>query len=283
MKLADTLISVVILTQNEEFNLPGCLNSVAWSDDVVVFDSGSTDRTIELAAAAGARVIQHPFTDFSSQREASLRLGTFRHPWVLVLDADERAEPGLEIELRAKIDQDGPYDAFRLRRKDHFLGRWIPRATQYPVWFVRFLRHEAVHYGSRSVHEYPEVPPGRVGELNGHLLHYSFNKGLSDWIEKHNRYATLEAEEIVRQLDAKRPSLARCFSTDPVQRRRALKAVFQRLPARPLLRFLHLLLVKGSLLDGRAGIHYTLLMAFYEYLISIKSKELQRRRQGLPF
>ena len=275
-------ISVLILTFNEELNLPDCLRSVAWCDDVVVFDSFSTDQTVDIAKAAGVRVIQHTFTDFGSQREASLRLGGFKHSWVLILDADERPDAGLKEEIETVLAQDPSCDAYRLRRKDHFLGHWIRRSTQYPVWFVRLLRHGSVHYEPRSVHEYPAVAPGRLGQLQGHLLHFSFNKGLGEWVEKHNRYAALEAAEAIRGQYGGGPVWHGLLDSDPVTRRKAQKRLFQRLPFRPVLRFVYTFIWKRSFLDGSAGFHYTLLLAYYEYLISLKVKELRRRQKGLP-
>src|SRR5258708_4826538 len=138
-------VSILILTWNEEQNLPDCLKSVAWSDDVVVFDSFSTDRTVELARAAGARGIQRPFDNYGAQREAARTLSQFKHPWALALDADERPDAELVAELLAVArGGGGPYDAYRMRRKDFFMGKWIKHATLYPSWFVRFFRHERV-------------------------------------------------------------------------------------------------------------------------------------------
>ena len=135
-------ISVLVLTFNEEANLPGCLDSVSFSDDVVVFDSHSSDRTVEVAAARGARVLTRGFDDYGSQRQAALEMGPFKHPWLLVLDADERVDPLLARECAAVAKgDDGGHAGFRMRRKDHFIdGHWIPRSTLYPTWHLRLLQ-----------------------------------------------------------------------------------------------------------------------------------------------
>ncbi len=275
------MISVLILTFNEEANLQGCLDSVAWSDDVVVFDSFSSDHTVDLAKAAGARVVQHIFENYGAQREAGRATVPYKHPWLLVLDADERVDAVLAEELRNIATADASFDAYRMRMKNHFLGRWVKRSTLYPGWCVRLLRHDKVHYETRSVHEYPVVSTA-IGELQGHLLHFSFNKGLTHWIAKHNQYASMEAEENLRILDRGDSDLPGLVSRDPVRRRRAMKLLSMRLPFRPLLRFLYMYIFRLGLLDGVPGFHYCRLLYFYELLIVLKLRELQRRRTGLP-
>ena len=219
------LVSSLILTMNEEINLPGCLDSLSWCDDVVVFDSFSTDRTVEIAESRGARVFQHRFVNYGAQREAARTLVSCKHPWVLAVDADERVEPALAKEVCSVTAENGrEHAAYRVRRKDHFMGRWIPHATLYPTWFIRLYRNDCIYYSERSVHEHPEVN-GTLGVLKGHLLHYSFNKGFVDWLRKHERYASLEAEEALRSLSEgalhwKVPEFG-----DPTERRRFLKAL----------------------------------------------------------
>lgn len=269
------MISVLILTYNEEANIRACLESVAWSDDVVVFDSHSTDRTCEIAESMGARVVRHPFENYGAQREAARTLGAFRHPWVLSLDADERPDAGLVEEIRGAVaaGPDGPV-AYRMRRKDHFQGRWIRHSTLYPSWFVRLFQWERVHYEPRSVHEYPTVD-GATGQLDGHLLHYSFNKGLADWWVKHVRYAEAEAREGRKSLTRPVDWGGLWARRDPVRRRRSLKHLSARLPGRPLLRFGYGYLWRGGILDGLPGLHYCLMLAIYEYMIVLAMAENQ--------
>lgn len=272
------MISVVILTHNEEVNLPGCLESVAWCDDVVVFDSFSTDRTVEIARAAGARVVQHPFENYGAQREAARATVDYRHPWLLFLDADERVDAPLRQELLA-LPEAAPVDAYRIRMKNHFRGTWIRRSTLYPSWCVRLLRHARVRYEVRSVHEYPVVQTP-IGSLQGHLLHYSFNKGLAHWLAKHNQYSTLEAQENLRILAEGTRDPGGLLAADPIRRRRALKLLSMRLPFRPLLRFLYMYVLRRGFLDGAAGFHYCRLLYYYELMIVLKLQEARRRAEG---
>jgi glycosyltransferase involved in cell wall biosynthesis len=273
-------VSVLILTRDEEFNLPDCLASVAWSDDVVVFDSYSSDRTVEIARAAGARVLQRNFDDFGSQREAARLQGAFRHRWLLVLDADERPDHRLIEEMRSIAGSDGNTAvAFRMRRKDHFLGKWIRRSALYPSWFIRFFRPDRIRYEARAVHEYPLVD-GEVGSLRGHLLHYSFNKGLEPWMRKHESYAALEARENLVHLQSQHIDWAGLLSTDPVRRRRALKGLSFRLPFRPALRFFYMYLIRGGVLDGAAGYAYCRMLSDYERMIVRELEKLRSRGHG---
>ena len=189
------MISVLILTKDEQVNIEGCLASVAFSDDVLVFDSFSTEPDLQMARKASARVLQRAFDNYGSQRQAALDAGAFKHEWLLVLDADERVDEELKAELLSVAGQaKAEVVGYRLRRKDQFLGQWIPRATLYPTWHLRFFKLEGARYEARSVHEHP-VLTGPLGQLKGHLLHYSFNKGLDEWLQKHRHYAVLEARE----------------------------------------------------------------------------------------
>jgi len=273
-------ISVIILTRNEACNIAECIRSVAWSDDIVVFDSFSTDETVTLALAAGARVIQHAFASYSQQREASLRESGLINPWVLMLDADERIEPALATEMLTLVRGSAPpHAAYRMRRKDYFFGTWIKHSTFYPLWFIRLFRHAQVHYSQRLVHEYPEIL-GTTGALHGNLIHYSFNKGLSEWLAKHNAYSQMEAEEFLRTGTDRRRDLRGLLARDPVRRRLAIKDLGYRLPGRPVMRFVYSYFFRLGILDGGAGLTYCMLLFYYEYLINLKIAELRRRAAG---
>ncbi len=139
--MPDMTVSVLILTLNEEANLPGCLDSLVWCDDVVVLDSFSTDRTVEIARERGVRVEQRRFENYASQRNSGLNSIRYRHTWVLMLDADERVPPELRDEMLAAVAA-APADAamFLMRRRDHLFGRWIRRSSGYPTWFGRLVR-----------------------------------------------------------------------------------------------------------------------------------------------
>lgn len=272
-------ISVLILTLNEESNIGACLESVAWSDDIVLLDSLSSDATCEIARSRGARTLGRPFDNWSAHQNWAVNNIEFRHPWVLYLDADERCSPELREEVLARVRAAAPESAFRLRRKDYFMGRWLKHAQLYPTWLIRVFRPGRIRY-ERLVNPVAVVD-GPVGELQGHLIHYPFSHGISHWIARHNRYSDMEALEAakLREGGGRRGEL---WTRDPNERRRALKDIFFRLPARPALKFLYYYCWRCGFLDGRAGLSYASLQAMYEYMIACKAWELERRRRGLP-
>lgn len=272
------MFSVVILTLNEERNLPACLGSVAMSDDVVVLDSGSTDKTAEIARAAGRRVVVNPFENFGAQRNFAHEKIDFKHSWVFHLDADEQMTPLLAQECARlaesnPVEIDGCWTAPRMM----FRGRWIPRCTDFPAYQARFahakqFRFVQVGHGQR------EAPGMRMQKLNGHYTHNLSADGESALIEKHRRYARQEAASYWKRHYSPaplEPQAASLFSSDPLVRRRALKSLSQHLPARGLLRFLYQYVGRGGFADGSAGFAYCVLMAKYEHWIA---QEIRRQK-----
>lgn len=275
-----TNISVLILTLNEEANLLRCLESLKWWDDIVVLDSFSTDKTVAIARQHGVQVVQRKFDNYAAQRNFGLHEIRYANPWVLMVDADEVVSPELAQEIR-QVLRSGDVDTFlyRMRRKDFFLGKWIRRSSGYPTWFGRLVKIGHVRVERAINEEY--VTDGQIGYLKGHLYHYPFNKGFDAWLEKHNRYSTMEAELLARN-GSGTLSFADLRSNDPGRRRRAIKAFVYRLPGRPLTMFIALYLFRGGILDGRAGLTFCILRAIYEYMIDLKIKEIRRREKNLP-
>ena len=269
------MISVLILTRNEQHDLPDCLSSVRWSDDVHVFDSFSDDNTVALARAAGAVVHQRVFDDYATHRNAALQGIAFRHPWVFLLDADERPTRELAEEMVRVVGEAGPEVAgCTLRRRDYLFGTWLKHAQISP-FYLRLVRPERALY-TRAINEVVEVS-GEVRQLGGPLDHFPFSKGIGHWVRKHDVYSTMEAKLIVGEQGLQEPSLrVALLSKDFLERRRHQKAIFYRLPARPLIKWCYMMFVRGALLDGAAGVSYATLQSFYEYLIVLKTKELKR-------
>jgi len=268
------MISVLILTRNEEIDLPGCLDSVNWSDDVHVFDSLSTDRTLEIAAARGAKITQRSFDNFAAQRNAALHTLRYRHPWVLILDADERVPPELHAEmLRVTAAAGREHGACRIRRRDFLQGTWL-RHAQISPYYIRLVRPGYVHY-EREVNEVLRVT-GSIIDLQQPFDHYPFSKGMRHWIDKHNLYSSMEAALALKSRSGEtRFSVADAlFHPDFNQRRYHQKELFYRMPARPLAKFLIIYFLRLGLLDGRAGLTYALLQSIYEYMIVLKTREL---------
>ncbi len=267
-------ISVLLLTLNEAANLPACLAAVAWSDDLVVLDSFSQDDTVAVAQRLGARVYQRAFDSFAGQRNYALDHIDFKHDWILHLDADEVVTPALRAEMRAAI-QTGLADAYRIPSKMMFRGRWLRYSGLYPSYQVRLGHRERFRFKQVGHGQREDLAPERVGTLAEPYLHSSFSKGLTEWFEKHNRYASDEASETVRLLAGnRRLDWGGLWSRDQTRHRRALKALSCRLPFRPSLRFLYMYLMRRGFLDGHAGLTYCRLLAIYEYLIVLKTQEL---------
>ncbi|AOZ08306.1 glycosyltransferase family 2 protein [Cupriavidus malaysiensis] len=268
-------ISVLILTKNEQQDLPGCLQSVAWSDDIHVYDSMSTDRTVEIARAHGAKVVQRPFDNWSAHQNWGLRNIPFRHEWVYYTDADERVTPQLAHAMQLAVTDPGDAVAFRVSRRDHLQGRWLRHVTP-TSFYIRLFKPASVHY-ERLINPVTIVD-GEVRDLAAHMDHFPFSKGMSHWFDRHNQYSSLEARQIVqnRQQGTSFSVRSALLEKDPGRRRYHQKELYYRLPMRPLLMFLLLYGLRRGFLDGSAGLTYALLRAYYEYMIVLKVRELDR-------
>ena len=272
------MISVIVLTHNEETNIGRCLDSVSWSDDILVVDSFSEDRTVEISKRHGARVIQRAFADFSSQRNFASEQGNLKHEWVLHLDADEIVTPELSAELQRAMF--GDKDAYRVSSKLIFCGKFLRHAGLFPWYQVRFGRKQAVRFKQVGHGQRETLDPGRIGTLKSSLLHFNFSKGLGDWIEKHNRYSTDEARQNVYGHADDNVRMLDLFGIAPDRRRRAAKKIFSRLPCRATIRFIYMYLLRGGILDGKAGFTYCRLLAWYERLIVWKEREIRAHARG---
>jgi glycosyltransferase involved in cell wall biosynthesis len=271
------MISILILTRNEENDLPAALASVSWSDDIHVFDSHSTDNTIPIAQAAGAQTHQRVFDDYATHRNVALTTIPFKHPWVFLLDADERPTPELSSELQQQARAaSNEISGFRLHRRDFLFGTWLKHAQISP-FYIRLVRPERARY-TRAINEVIEVE-GPIADLTHPLDHYPFSKGIAHWVAKHNQYSTMEAELIHQQQGLQNPSIATAItSKDFHERRLHQKALFYTLPARPLIKWIYMMFVRRAILDGTAGLTYSTLQSFYEYLIVLKTKDLERNQ-----
>lgn len=263
-------VSVLILTKNEESRLPACLSSVASCNDVVVLDSGSTDRTVEIARDAGARVFGNPFHDFAQQRNHGLATISFRHAWVFHLDADEQMTPELVQECAA-LDADAPYDGYFAAPRMLFHGHWLRRCTDFPAWQARCVRAGKFRF-VQAGHGQREAPGMRMGFLRHNYLHDVSVADLPAWEAKHRKYAHEEALAFLQQSGTSRP---RWWRGTELERRRALKNLSYTLPARPLLRFIYQYFLRGGFLDGPEAWRYCRLLARYERFAAEALRELK--------
>lgn len=269
-----TNISILILTKNEQQDLPDCLKSVAWSDDIHVYDSMSTDDTLTIAKKFGATVTQRPFDNWATHQNWGLKNIPFKHPWVFYIDADERMtlELGQAVQAAAAAAKDEV--AFRLQRRDFFMGTWLKHVQTSP-FYMRLFRPEKMHY-ERLVNPV-SIADGLVGQVTGYLDHFPFSKGIGHWIDRHNGYSRFEAQQIINNRRAGEGfSLLKAFTgKDFHTRRYHQKEFFYRLPLRPLVKFLLLYIIKRGFMDGKAGLTYVGLQSIYEYFIVVKVRELE--------
>lgn len=268
------MFSIYILTYNEELDIAACIESAMLSDDVVVVDSYSSDRTVEIASRYQVRVVQHRFESHGRQRTWMLEDVPAKHEWIYILEADERMTPELFAECLEAIETT-EYVGYYAAERVIFMDRWIRRSTQYPRYQLRLLRVGKVWFTDYG-HTEREVCDGATGFLKATYPHYTNSKGLSRWIEKHNRYSTDEAAETLRQLENGTLNWQDLFfGKSEVKRRHALKNLSLRLPGRPILRFIYMYFLLGGWLDGSAGLAWCTLQTFYEYLIVLKVWELK--------
>jgi glycosyltransferase involved in cell wall biosynthesis len=277
-------LSVVVPIRNEEENLDRCLSSIAWADEIFVVDSGSTDQSAAIAEKHGARVVQFQFNGtWPKKKNWALQSLPFRNEWVLILDADEVLPPEARAEMNEAVSKAGEIAGYWINRRFFFLGRWL-RHSYYPNWNLRLFRHALGRYerlteaetnsGDNEVHEHVVVQ-GPTARLRCQMDHYAF-PSVDVFIEKHNRYSNWEARVAV---DGLLPQSAGELSHRRVERRRRLKLLSQRLPFRPLLRFLYIFVWQKGFLDGRDGYYFARLHATYEFLSVVKTYELRRRAE----
>jgi len=269
-------VSVLVPTLDEELNLPECLSSVAWADEIFIVDSFSSDRTVEIAREHGTQVVQHAFETYSRQKNWALDNLPFRNEWVLIVDADERVPPELRCEIEHVVHNSW-CDGYYLNRRFIFLGHWIRHAGWYPSWNLRLFRHRLGRYDDREVHEHV-VLNGAAGYLREDLLHED-RRGLEAFVARHNRYSTLEAAARFKaERDAPdRARLPVSLLTSPVQRKRFLRErVWPRVPMKPLALFVYMYVLRRGFLDGRAGLALSTFHAFQEFMVGLKLAELRR-------
>lgn len=276
MKNNSVGISVLILTKNEEQDLPGCLESVAWSDDIHVYDSMSTDATVEIAKAFGAKVTQRPFDNWASHQNWGLANIPFKHRWVFYIDADERMTPSLIESASQAVTSAKDEVAFSVQRRDFFMGTWLKHVQTSP-YYMRLFRPEKMRY-ERLVNPI-SIPDGPSTRISGYLDHFPFSKGLHHWFARHNNYSDLEAKQIIENRRGQADfSVIKAFTEgDFHERRFHQKEIFYRMPMRPLVKFVLLYFGKRGFMDGKAGFTYATLQSIYEYLIALKAAQFGKQ------
>jgi len=266
-------VSILILTKNEERDLPGCLESVSWSNDIVVYDSLSSDNTQLIAKKYGARIVEREFDNWSSHQNWGLKNIQFKNKWVFYIDADERMSSELIESVQALVNKPDDNVAFRIQRRDFWGGRWL-KHVQASKYYIRLFMPEYINY-QRLVNPITNVD-GNCGVADGYLNHFPFSKGIGFWFERHNSYSSFEAAQIVEnRKNNKNFSVLRAFiEVDFNKRRFHQKELFYRLPGRALIKFILFYFVRFGFLDGRPGFNYAVIQSIYEQMIVLKVKEL---------
>ena len=273
-------VSIVVPLRNEAANLPRCLGSVRWAEEVFVVDSQSSDDSARIARDLGAEVVQFEFNGtWPKKKNWALEHLPFRHEWVFILDADEVLPAAAEEEFRRAIGEASEIAGYWINRRFMFMGRWLEHAY-YPNWNLRLFRHSLGRYeqltdvatasGDNEVHEHVIVR-GPTGRLRYELDHYAF-PSVEVFVEKHNRYSNWEARVAVAEQRGQTH-----LQSARVAQRRKLKQLAQRLPFRPLLRFLYVYIWQRGFLDGREGYYFARLHGFYEFLSVAKTYELKKQ------
>jgi len=246
-------LSVTVIALNQEAHISECLVSVSFADEIVVVDTGSTDRTVELARTYTDRVLQADWQGFG--RTKNYALDQARGDWVFSLDTDERVPPALKDEILAVVAADGPLNGYRVPRKNYFCGRWIRHLGWYPDYTLRLFRRDRGRFRDREVHE-EVVVDGPVGTFQTPLEHFSY-RSVSEYVTRMDRYARLAAQELAKA--GRRPYPGELFY-------------------RPFFSFLHLYFIRRGFLEGAPGYALAVLMSMYKFLKYYYLRELSRGR-----
>lgn len=242
-------VSVIIIALNQEDNIVPCLQTARWADDIIIVDSGSQDRTLELARDFTDRIYTIDWPGFGAAKNYALDQA--RKEWVFSLDTDERVSEALRNEIISVVQGDGRFAGYRVPRKNYFGGRWIKRLGWYPDYTLRLFRREQGRFRERAVHE-EVIVNGPVGVLQTSLDHYSYDS-VSDYIARQDRYARLAAQEMLQE--GRRPQAGELFW-------------------RPLSHFLKLYVLRLGFLEGRLGYTLALLSSLYNFLKYYYLREL---------
>jgi glycosyltransferase involved in cell wall biosynthesis len=243
-------VSVTVITKNEAEDLGAALESVAWADELIVVDSGSTDETAAVARRYTDRVIVHAWPGYAAQKNYAASIAG--HDWILSLDADERVTPGLAGEIQALLASTPPHPGYRVPRVTWHLGRWIRTTDWYPDFQLRLYDRRAGEWTGRFVHESVAVR-GRPGSLKGELQHFAY-RDIADHLETIDRYTTYAARQMHES---------------------GQRAGLLTIAGHPPLAFVRNYLVRGGIRDGVPGLVISALNAYYVFLKFAKLWELQ--------
>lgn len=278
-------ITVVILTLNEEVNITQSVsNVIGWAKDVFVLDSGSSDNTIKIAEELGAKIFYRKFDNYAKQRNYAIQELPVETEWMYFLDADEYLTEDLKTEISAEIINPTA-DGYLIKYRFYFMGKWIKHGAYYGTKILRLFKKGKATV-DRDINEHIRID-GTIKELQNDFIHKD-NKSISDWIDKHNRYSTFEAQELLnyekRQKENERDNFANLFGTSPQRKRWIREYIWNPLLpplSRPFIYFFYRYIFRLGFLDGRAGFIYFLLQSFMMVLpTNVKYYELKEKEKN---
>ena len=272
--MESTSIAGVILTFDEEKNIERCLNSLAWCDELLVLDSGSRDRTKEIALMMGARVEVHQqdgVFEISKQRNWAITECGLKSKWVIFMDADEEVGAECREAVVRTIEGAGSshIDGFEMTPRFWFLGKWLKHTQGYPNWHPRIVKRGRAWFVGGVWESFNRG--ASIERIDSPYEHYAFSKGIADWLQRHIRYADWEALKIIRFREQRDASV---LGTDRAINLRILSATFWTL--RPVTRFMQKFVFQGGFLEGWQGLLFALLMSVYEVITVVKVIEKTR-------
>lgn len=272
-------ITAIILTLNEEINLPHCLKSIfGHVDEIIIVDNGSTDKTFEIAEKYGAKIVKHE--DYQNQAQQfnwTLKTQEIKNPWIFRLDADEWVTEELWKELEEKLDKT-PEDVsgYFIKRRVYFMGKWIKYGGYYPTWLLRLFRKDKAEYEKREMDEHIVLLEGRALNLKNDFADEN-HKSLEEWTAKHNNFSTREARAMLEE--KKKENLG-----GQAGRKRKIKTGFYaKLPlfCRACLYFSYRYFIRLGFLDGRKGLIFHFLQGFwYRFLVDAKIYEKKMKNRS---
>lgn len=272
------MLSVIILTYNEELNLPKCLSSLEGLDaQVLIVDSFSTDGTLAIAAAYGATLIQNPFETHAKQWQFALSQPGIRGEWILGIDADQQLTPELVAEIRSLVATGmARHDGYYINRRNYFLGKWIRYGGYYPRYLLKLFKKDKVYLDEGELMDHHFYIRGTTGKLQYDLVENNLKEDLAFWSQKHVKYAQLQAREEFHATAALKGSL----SGNADARRIWMKNAWNRIPlfVRPALYFIYRYIFQLGFMDGRTGLVFHFMQAFwYRFLVDSMIVELKRK------
>lgn len=276
-------ISVIILTFNEEKHIKRCIESLLlFTDKIFIIDSGSTDKTVEIAESLGAKVVQNTWVNYAIQFNFGIQNNPFNTKWLMRMDADEYVLPELAKEINQKLENITPEIAgMYIKRRVIFMDKWIRRGAYYPIWLLRIWRNGQGACEESWMDEHITLTTGKTIQLENDLVDHNLNN-LTWWTQKHNLYAIREVIDLLnikynfRNFESVEPN----FFGSQEQRTRFLKVKYASIPLfiRPIIYFLYRYIFRLGFLDGKQGFIWHFLQGFwYRFLVDAKVYEVYHR------